>query len=76
MTLLELSALYEASADALSLRITELRVERQSMDDGETVQFLNRRIAALEPMLRETRETAAVTAHYYDRREREYGRAI
>ena len=54
MTLLEMSAVYADSAAALRLRIAELRA-------------LRARIAALDPLLREARALAELTAHYYDR---------
>lgn len=67
MTLFELSALYEGSAQAIRLRMAELRQAARAAGDEEAQRALFRRISALEPMLRETRELAAVTAHYYDR---------
>lgn len=66
MTLFELSALYESSANALRLRITQLRAAAQKEVDEEAARALCRRIAVLEPILRETRELAVVTAHYYE----------
>ena len=58
MTLLEMSALYAESAAALRRRIGELR---------QAARELRRRITELTPLLQETRELAALTAHYYDR---------
>ena len=60
MTLLEMSALYAESAAALRRRIGELK-------DEEDRRLLRRRITELTPLLQETRELAALTAHYYDR---------
>ena len=69
MTLLEMSVLYADSAAAIRLRITELRAaERQA--DREAARLLRQRIAELEPLLRDARELAFRTAHYYDRRAR------
>ena len=66
MTLLEMSVLYADSAAAIRLRITELKAaERQA--DREAARLLRQRIAALEPLLRDARELAFRTAHYYDR---------
>ena len=49
-------------------RIAELREARKHQLDPEIVRRLDRRIAELEPLLREARELAVVTARYYDRR--------
>lgn len=69
MTLLEMSVLYADSAAAIRLRITELKAaERQA--DREAARLLRQRIAELEPLLRDARELAFRTAHYYDRRAR------
>ncbi|WP_369283163.1 hypothetical protein [Oscillibacter sp. GMB15532] len=67
MTMLEMSVTYRAGADALRLRIRELRQARQGESDPGKIFRLTRRIAELEPLLREARELAAVTAHYYER---------
>ena len=63
MTLLEMSALYAESAAALRRRIGEPR----ELKDEEDRRLLRRRITELTPLLQETRELAALTAHYYDR---------
>ena len=69
ITLLEMSVLYADSAAAIRLRITELKAaERQA--DREAARLLRQRIAELEPLLRDARELAFRTAHYYDRRVR------
>ena len=67
MKLIEISVGYQASADALRVRIRELRVAIREERDPEAARRLEARIAALEPMLRECRELAALTRHYYDR---------
>lgn len=66
MTLLEMSALYAESAAALRRRIGELRQAARELKDEEDRRLL-RRITELTPLLQETRELAALTAHYYDR---------
>ena len=56
MTLLELSAEYRAHAQALDLRLVELRQAlEQTRDEGERV------------LLREARELAVLTQRYYER---------
>lgn len=67
MKLIELSVTYRAGAEALHRRIRELREEKRSRTDPEELRRLDRRIAELEPLLREARELAAVTARYYER---------
>ena len=67
MTLLEMSAEYTSSADAIRNRISELRETERMLTDDEYARRLRLRIAALTPLLRETRELAGLTAHYYDR---------
>lgn len=67
MTLLEMSALYTDSAVAIRGRIAQLREAARDQTDRERSQALQQRIAELIPLLRETRELAALTEHYYDR---------
>ena len=74
MTLLEMSALYADSAAVIRLRIKELRSAAQAETDAAAAQALRRRVAELEPILREARDLAAVTAHYYDRTGGRHGR--
>ena len=69
MTLLEMSVLYADSATAIRLRITELKAAERHAD-REAARLLRQRIAELEPLLRDARELAFRTAHYYDRRVR------
>lgn len=66
MTLLEMSVLYGASAAALRMRVSELRCAERRARDPEAARALRRRIAELLPLLQETRELAALTAHYYE----------
>ena len=67
MTLLEMSAVYADSAAALRLRIAELRTTMERLSDPEELRAMRARIAALDPLLREARALAELTAHYYDR---------
>ena len=67
MTLLEMSASYRPSAEAIHGRIVELRLLVRDEADPEAVFRLHRRIDELTPLWREARELAALTAHYYDR---------
>lgn len=67
MTLLELSALYDESASRIRMRMAQLRADAKEQTDPAAAQALRQRIAELTPLLREMRELAALTAHYYDR---------
>ena len=67
MTLIELSAQYGESASALRDRLAQLRRAEQTLTDTDALRAVRRRIAALSPMLRDCRELAFLTAHYYDR---------
>jgi hypothetical protein len=67
VTLAELSCVYCESAETLRLRIRTLRSAAQQTGDPAVSAVLRRRAADLTPLLRETRELAALTAHYYDR---------
>ncbi len=67
MTLLEMSAVYRDSADAIHGRILELRSLERAQTDPEEAFRLHRRIDELTPLWREARELAVLTAHYYDR---------
>ena len=63
MTLLELSAQYEQSAQLLRVRLSELRRQKKTAEDRQELFWLDRRMAALSQM----NELAALTAHYYER---------
>jgi hypothetical protein len=67
MTLIEISALYDASAAAIRARIRQLEEQSRRQTDPETLRTLHLRIDALTPLLREMREMTFITAHYYDR---------
>ncbi len=74
MTLLELSVSYRDSAELLRIRIRELQAAAREAESAEEARCLLRRVGVLLPLLRETRELADLTAHYYDRRYRRNGR--
>ena len=67
MTLAEMSCLYRDSADAIRLRMAELRLAVRQETDPEAVRRLRRRITELTPLLQDSRELAVLTAHFYDR---------
>lgn len=67
MTLQQLSDQYREEALALHRRITALRLEQTRCGDRESAEHLQRRIRDLEPLHRQTRQLAELTAHYYDR---------
>ena len=67
MTLLELSACYEAAAEPLRARLRFLRQAVAASADPDEIWHLKRRIAELTPMLTQMNELAELTAHYYDR---------
>ena len=76
MTLLEMSAVYADSAARLRLRITELQTAAKREADPKIVRSLNQRVEILIPLLREMRELADLTAHYYDKRCCKYDKYI
>ena len=67
MTLLEMSVQYKADADTFARRIKDLQQQAQKTDDPEVRWQLQQRIAALTPLLRQSRALAQITEHYYDR---------
>lgn len=67
MTLLELSAEYEASAALLRRRLRYLRAQLAKAEDPEEIWHLKRRMAELTPMLTQMNELAELTKHYYER---------
>ena len=66
MTLQELSPQYARQAETVARRLRELR--QQAEGDPQAAQTLRQRQQELRPLLREARELAEHTAHYYDRR--------
>lgn len=67
MTLLELSARYADSANAIRSRILQLQALERITPDPEEARHLRQRIEELKPLMREARELAVLTARYYDR---------
>lgn len=67
MTLYELSFTYEDSAELLRVRIRELRQKEKLAQSYEEKQRLRRRVAELDPLLREMRELTVLARRYYDR---------
>ena len=67
MTLAELSVEYRAHAHALDLRICQLEYLLDRSEDPDQRCQLQDRIRMLSAMLREARELAVLTEHYYDR---------
>lgn len=65
MTVMELSAVYQDSANRLRDRIGALRVALKTEEDPDEAARLRRRIAELLPMWQETRDTAKLLAGYY-----------
>ena len=55
------------SAQLLRVRISELRRRKKMTQDAQELFWLERRMAALAPMLRQMNELAELTAHYYER---------
>ena len=62
MTLQQLSQQYWEEAQALHGRIVFLRQEQDRCDDRESAELLRRRIRELEPLHRQTRQLAELTA--------------
>ena len=67
MTLYEMSFTYRADALRFALRISELRAALREEADREAARSLRRRIDELQPLYRQSRELAELTAHYYER---------
>lgn len=69
MTLAQMAVSYRHSARLLRERIRELK-EAEKTAQAEEKSRLERRIKDLSTLYRETRETAWLLEHYYDRRPR------
>lgn len=67
MTLLELSAEYQASADLLRNRLRALRRQLRQAEDPAACFALQRRISLLTELLRHTNELTELTKRYYER---------
>ena len=65
MTLKELSAQYEASAQLLRDRLRELRILYAKTDDPDERWHIKRRIAELTPMLTQMNDLSWLLEHYY-----------
>ncbi len=70
MKLAEMSPLYEDSAQRIQVRMEELRLRLRTTEDPDSVRCLRQRLTELQPMLRQCRQLARLTAHYYDRSDR------
>lgn len=66
MTLYEMSFVYREDALRFRMRITELRAAEKEAE-GEEAKVLKRRITDLQELLRQSRELADFTCHYYER---------
>ena len=67
MTLLELSAEYQASADLLRNRLRALRRQLRQAEDPAVCFALQRRISLLTELLRQTNALTELTKRYYER---------
>ena len=76
MTLLELAAEYRFSAAQIQQRMAQIRVEIRENRDPAQQLLLRQRLKELQPLHRETRETARyLEAYYIIRRRRNTGGA-
>ena len=75
-TLYELSMGYQAQADILHARLTELRRALAEAQDESARLLLSGRIRTLASMWRDTRDIAVLTQHYYERSHRRNARYI
>ena len=66
MTLYQMSYVYREDALRVRMRITVLR-EQARTAEGEDKLRLKRRILELQQLLRQSRELADLTRHYYER---------
>ena len=67
MTLQELSVEYRTHAETLSARVKELEQRLEQTKNPRERCLLQDRIRMLSTMVREARELAVLTEHYYDR---------
>lgn len=67
MTLMEMSACYAQSAEALYSRIGQLRLAAAEAETAEAARAFRLRAAELLPLLREMRDLTVLTQRYYDR---------
>ena len=66
MTLYQMSYVYREDALRFRMRITVLR-EQAKAAEGEDKLRLKRRMLELQQLLRQSRELADLTRHYYER---------
>lgn len=66
MTLYQMSFVYREDALRLRMRITVLREQAKTAGSEERLR-LTQRILCLEQLLRQSRELADLTQHYYER---------
>ena len=66
MTLYQMSFVYREDALRLRMRITVLREQAKTAGSEERLR-LTQRIQCLEQLLRQSRELADLTQHYYER---------
>ena len=67
MTLYQISESYREDERQFRLRISMLRERARVSEDNEEADALRRRIAELQILLRQSRELAELTRHYYER---------
>lgn len=67
MTLSEISAEYDRSAQLIAQRLRDLRQAERECTEADRRDHLHRRILDLKPLLQQCRELQALTEHYYDR---------
>lgn len=67
MLLSEMSLEYKKSQTAFRTRIRELRAAAKTVTDPRDASALEGRAKDLEPLCREARELAELTARYYER---------
>jgi len=68
MTLLEMSQQYRADAAVFADRIHFLEEQMHQAKDIRRTRALQQRIDSLRPLLQQSRSTAHLLEHYYDRR--------
>ncbi len=66
MTLYQMSYVYRQDALRIRMRMTALREQARTAEPEEK-EALARRIAELRQLLRQSRELAELTQHYYER---------
>ena len=67
MTLYQMSFVYREDALRFRMRISALREQAKTAATEEEARLLKRRIEELQVLLRQSRELAELTQHYYER---------